>query len=120
MAAHAICQAVLGHHRDIWVGATSILPSLINGIAPSLRDRYLARKAITSQYASGKAESDTDSLSESLPGAYAAHGPYEGIPLHETGRKPLLLTMPRRIGSGAMLLSLCGGALGWLLLRHRK
>ncbi|NVN02398.1 MULTISPECIES: SDR family oxidoreductase [Asaia] len=119
VAAHAIGQAVLGHHRDIWVGASSILPSLINGIAPSLRDRYLAKKGIVAQYAAGKAETESDTLNESLPGAYAAHGPYEGIPLRDQGRKPLLLTIPRRIGFGATLLSLAGVLLGWLALRRK-
>lgn len=119
VAAHAICQAVLGHHRDIWVGASSILPSLINGVAPSLRDRYLARKGITAQYASGKADTETDTLVESQPGAYAAHGPYEGIPLRDQGRKPLLLTIPRRIGFSATVLSVAALMLGWAAIRRR-
>lgn len=119
VAAHAICQAVLGHHRDIWVGASSILPSLINGVAPSLRDRYLARKGITAQYASGKADTETDTLVESQPGAYAAHGPYEGIPLRDQGRKPLLLTIPRRIGFSATVLSVAALMLGWAAIRRK-
>lgn len=119
VAAHAICQAVLGHHRDIWVGASSILPSLISGLAPSLRDRFLAKKGMSGQFAPGQVDNEPDGLHETLPGAYAAHGPYEGIPLRDQGRKPLLLTIPRRIGLGATLLSL-GAALFALTRARRK
>ncbi|GBQ89593.1 SDR family oxidoreductase [Asaia krungthepensis] len=119
VAAHAICQAVLGHHRDIWVGASSILPSLINGLAPSLRDRFLARKGIKSQFASGMAEDEPDILDESLGGAYAAHGPYEGIPLREQGRKPLLLTIPRRFGLGAAVFGIAVFTALWRSLKTR-
>lgn len=113
IAAHAICQAVLGHHRDIWVGASSILSSLINGLAPSLRDRALAKKGFKAQFASGKADDAADTLFETVGGAYAAHGPYEGVPLREQGRKPLLLTIPRRIGLGSGLLLAAAIALFW-------
>ncbi|MDL2171270.1 MULTISPECIES: SDR family oxidoreductase [Asaia] len=120
IAAHAICQAVLGHHRDIWVGASSILPSLINGLAPSLRDRFLARKGFKAQFGAGAPEDAPDSLVESVEGAYAAHGPYEGIPLREQGRKPLLLTIPRRIGLGASLLGLAGIVALWRAARGKN
>lgn len=120
IAAHAICQAVLGHHRDIWVGASSILPSLINGLAPSLRDRALAKKGFKAQFASGVAEEEADSLFESIGGAYAAHGPYEGVPLREQGRKPLLLTIPRRIGLGTGVLAVAALVAVWRKLSRKS
>ncbi|RUT25508.1 oxidoreductase [Asaia sp. W19] len=120
VAAHAICQAVLGHHRDIWVGASSILPSLINGLAPSLRDRYLAKNGLKAQFAAGAQAEADDSFDESVEGAYAAHGPYEGIPLREQGRKPLLLTIPRRMGLGAVLMGLLGLTAAWCSVRRRS
>ncbi|GBQ11709.1 SDR family oxidoreductase [Swaminathania salitolerans] len=102
VAAHAICQAVLGHHRDIWVGASSILSSLLSAFTPTLRDRLLARRGFAAQFTKdAAAPDDADILDETLTGAYAAHGPYEGIPLRDQGRKPLLLTKKLRVGLGA-------------------
>lgn len=116
VAAHAICQAVFGRHRDVYVGASNILPSLIALAAPSLRDRYLAKAGFRKQYDTDPLDlTAEDALDHSIPGAYAAHGPYEGIPLRDKGRKPLLLTVPLRLGIASAI-----ATLAFFLIRGRR
>ncbi|AQS86834.1 oxidoreductase [Neoasaia chiangmaiensis NBRC 101099] len=115
VAANAISHAIFGHHRELWVGAGGVLPSIAAVLAPGLRDRFLARFGFSRQFDKVPLDATSDTLTDSLPGAFAAHGPYEAVPYRDKGRPPLLLTAPLRLGL------ITGGAiLAGLLLRHRR
>ncbi|AOX20477.1 SDR family oxidoreductase [Kozakia baliensis] len=115
VAAHAITQAVFGHHREIWVGASNILPNVISSIAPGLREKFMAKYGFKRQFDSAPYEEVQDSFESSVPGAFAAHGPYEAIPYREKGRNALMLTKPLRVGLVVGL-----SVLTFLLTRKKK
>jgi hypothetical protein len=79
VAARAIAYAAFHPRREIWVGFPTVKAIIANKIAPGLLDRYLARKAWSSQL---DRESRADfqergNLFQTVDGDWAAHGRFD-------------------------------------------
>ncbi|RYI33037.1 MAG: SDR family NAD(P)-dependent oxidoreductase [Acetobacteraceae bacterium] len=77
--ARAIVFAATHRRRQVWVGFPTVVAILANRIAPGLVDRYLAKSGYSGQVTDVPLADDAPSnLFEPVPGAYGAHGRFDG------------------------------------------
>jgi NAD(P)-dependent dehydrogenase (short-subunit alcohol dehydrogenase family) len=79
VAAEAIVFAATHRRREIYVGFPTVKAIIGNKIASSLLDRYLARTCFDAQQTDEpRDESLPDNLWNAVPGAFSAHGTFDG------------------------------------------
>ncbi len=77
--ARAIFFAATHRRRQVWVGYPTVQAILANRIAPGLIDKFLAKAGYSGQLTDEKLRPDAPAnLFEPVPGAYAAHGRFDG------------------------------------------
>jgi short-subunit dehydrogenase len=78
VAAEAIYFAAHNPRREFYVGLPTVEAIVVNKIAPSLLDRYLARTGYDSQQYDGAEDPNRrDNLWQPLPGDHGAHGAFD-------------------------------------------
>ncbi len=94
IAARAVVFAAFHHRREIWVGVSTVIAIMANGIAAGLADRYLSRSGYSGQLGHDAADPHApNNLHHSVPGDHAAHGRFDaqsrkvGAPLFTTRHK---------------------------------
>ncbi len=77
--AEAVYWAAQHHRREVWVGYSTVLAILGNKLAPSVADRYLARRGFSGQQMKDRPvpADRPDNLFEPVPGMAATHGIFD-------------------------------------------
>lgn len=116
-AALAIVRAAFGGQRDIWLGLRGAHHGILTALLPGMRDRWLARSAISAQVDRHEdLQADApDTLLESPAGAFAAHGAFETVGFRSERAQPAIVTPGLRLGLIAVVAALST----WLLRRRR-
>jgi NAD(P)-dependent dehydrogenase (short-subunit alcohol dehydrogenase family) len=104
IAAEAIAWASNHNRREVWVGGSTVATLVVNAIAPSLLDRYLARTGFDSQQTQEPVDLNSPSnLFVPVRGDRGAHGRFGDV----SHRRSLQasLTMHRRVVLASALLA---------------
>lgn len=121
VAARAIIDAAERAPRELWLGFSAMQAIVGGTVAPRLADRVLAHRGYDGQMSDEPARPGPDNLYAPVPGAWAAHGRFDGrakssAPQVDQEFVPLALAASA-VGLGAVLLSL-GVAAGRRLGRN--
>ncbi len=109
VAARAIYFGATHPRRQIWVGFPTVKAILANRIAPGLIDRYLARAGYSGQLTDQPAPADAPgNLFEPVPGAYGAHGRFDGRARGSSWE--MFTDRHRNVLWGAVLIAAAAGA----------
>ncbi|CAM4101130.1 SDR family oxidoreductase [Palleronia rufa] len=116
--AEAIWRAAHKPRREYWLGFSSFKAIMSERIAPSIGDRYVARKAFESQLTDERLRDRPDNLYDTVDGDPGAHGRFDG---QATERSPAIWASEHRdalvIAGG---LGLVGLLVGMVLRRPQQ